>query len=177
MKYAILSDGRVTDIAQAQAALADNWVVIPPGQAVEIGDGWDGSGFFEPAAKLVEEKKQAHQLRRQLRTQAQDVGIVFGGRRVATDPQSRQLIAGAAQAAQVAVANGTEEELAAMVGGWRGVDGSIVAQTAAELIELGMAVVAHIAACDKRSQAIKAMIDAAETVAAVRAAVSRPQQV
>jgi hypothetical protein len=45
MKYAIIEDGTVVNIAKADAPLADNWIEAG---AAEIGDTWDGETFTTP---------------------------------------------------------------------------------------------------------------------------------
>lgn len=46
MRYAIIEDGVVTNIAVADEPLADNWHEI--GEGCEIGDLWDGESFTRP---------------------------------------------------------------------------------------------------------------------------------
>lgn len=46
MKYAIIEDGIVVNIAVANAPLAANWV---PAGSARIGDQWDGESFVTPA--------------------------------------------------------------------------------------------------------------------------------
>ncbi|MBO9441368.1 DUF4376 domain-containing protein [Phaeobacter italicus] len=46
MKYAIIENGKVANIAKAEAPLADNWV---PALDARIGDLWDGETFTSPA--------------------------------------------------------------------------------------------------------------------------------
>lgn len=49
MKYAIIENGKVTNIAKADAPLADNWVEAG---SASIGDLWDGQAFSAPASPL-----------------------------------------------------------------------------------------------------------------------------
>lgn len=46
-KFAIIENGTVQNIAIADEALADNWVLSE--DDVAIGDSWDGSQFSKPA--------------------------------------------------------------------------------------------------------------------------------
>ena len=46
MKYAIVENGVVVNIAVADDPVADNWIEA---NGAEIGDLWDGQGFSKPA--------------------------------------------------------------------------------------------------------------------------------
>jgi hypothetical protein len=45
MKYAIIENGKVTNIAVADTPLAENWI---PANGAKIGDTWDGENFITP---------------------------------------------------------------------------------------------------------------------------------
>lgn len=47
MKYAIIENGKVANIAKADAPIYDNWV---PAGSARIGDAWDGETFTSPPA-------------------------------------------------------------------------------------------------------------------------------
>lgn len=79
--------------------------------------------------------------------------------RVDTTDRSRILIAGAVQMAQIAAAAGEPYSV-----DWVMADNSTVPHNAPAMIALGLAVGQHIAACWERAQALRAVIDAAETV-------------
>lgn len=51
MKYAIIIDGKVSNVAVSDAALEPNWIAC--GDEVKIGDAWDGQSFI-PATPAVE---------------------------------------------------------------------------------------------------------------------------
>ncbi|RSV44425.1 DUF4376 domain-containing protein [Sphingomonas sp. ABOLE] len=84
--------------------------------------------------------------------------------RVDSDERSRILIAGAVQMAQIAQAAGQPYSV-----DWVMADNQPVTHDASAMIALGMAVGEHIAACWERAQALRAEIDAADTVDAVSA--------
>lgn len=46
MKYAIIENGKVTNLARADAPLAENWI---DAASAKIGDTWDGESFTTPA--------------------------------------------------------------------------------------------------------------------------------
>lgn len=84
--------------------------------------------------------------------------------RVDSDERSRILIAGAVQMAQIAMAAGEPYSV-----DWVMADNQPVTHDAPAMITLGLAVGQHIAACWARAQALRAEIDAAETIEAVAA--------
>lgn len=47
MKYAIVKNGVVVNIASANRALSADWVQAPIGAGVSIGDRWDGAMFYD----------------------------------------------------------------------------------------------------------------------------------
>ena len=51
MKYAIIIDGKVSNVALSEAALEPNWIAC--GDTVQIGDAWDGQSFL-PAPPVVQ---------------------------------------------------------------------------------------------------------------------------
>ncbi|WP_066723593.1 DUF4376 domain-containing protein [Sphingomonas pituitosa] len=79
--------------------------------------------------------------------------------RVDSDERSRVLIAGAVQMAQIALAGGEPYSV-----DWVMADNQPRAHDALAMIALGVAVGEHIASCWQRAQALRAEIDAAETV-------------
>lgn len=98
---------------------------------------------------------------------ARGAGFSHGGHVVDSTIASQLLIEGAASRAQRAVVAGTQGALdafAAQLGaGWRGKDGTIVATTAQDILDLSDSLANHVATCDAVSQAHKAAIEAAET--------------
>ena len=47
MKYAIIENGIVVNIAIANRPLSNMWIQIPIRASVSIGDTWDGSMFYD----------------------------------------------------------------------------------------------------------------------------------
>lgn len=101
MKYAIIEDGKVVNIAVADTPLADNWIEAG---AAKIGDLWDGQSFTsppKPPGTPDQVKDEAHR------------------RILALCPEwkQRNLTAQAAQLAKKGEANWTPEEAAAWAAG------------------------------------------------------------
>lgn len=84
--------------------------------------------------------------------------------RVDSDERSRILIAGAVQMAQIALAAGEPYQV-----DWVMADNQSVTHDARAMIALALAVGQHIVACWTRAQALRAEIDAAETIESVAA--------
>ena len=95
------------------------------------------------------------------------LGTGFSGGAVTTAYLDGLLADAATLAAQTALASGAEAIAAfeaALGDGWRSTDGVARITTAAGIVALHASFVAHGAACDRRSQALKSLIDAAETL-------------
>lgn len=126
-----------------------------------------------PEKALADAKAVAHARRYAELLNARNSGVLFNGKIVESDQESRMLIAGAVQLATLAVMQGTQgalEQFAAGLGaGWRYADGTIAATDAYGMIALGQALAARVAYCDAVSQSHKAAIDACTTVDEVRA--------
>jgi hypothetical protein len=101
MKYAIIEDGKVVNIAKADTPLADNWIEAG---AAKIGDLWDGQSFTpapKPPGTPDQVKAEAH-------------------RRILTlcpEWKQRNLTAQAAQLAKKGEANWTQAEADAWAAG------------------------------------------------------------
>jgi len=52
MNYAIIENGIVVNIAVSNHQLAANWVAIPTGCPVSIGDSYDGAVFKSPEGEM-----------------------------------------------------------------------------------------------------------------------------
>lgn len=52
MRYAIINNGLVVNVAESDSQLDDNWVPDARG-AAKIGSSWDGSNFHDPGVVLV----------------------------------------------------------------------------------------------------------------------------
>lgn len=122
---------------------------------------------------LLEAKNIKAAQRKLARAEAIDAGFIYNGSRVHSNSESRILIQGAVQLAQLALADGGTEALsdfaASLNDGWRSVDGTVVATDAMGMVALGRALASHIATCDAVSQAHKVAINGATTVADVAA--------
>ena len=88
------------------------------------------------------------------RGEAERAGVEVGGVRFDTDPISQQRITGACLLAQVDPTASWE---------WTAADNSAVQLDATQMMQLGMAVAAHVAACHAQGRALRAQIDAATT--------------
>ena len=124
--------------------------------------------YFLTAENAKEEK---HRQRLSSRLQAMGGGFMFNGHLVASDQDSRSLLLGSSQLAQMAVADGNQAALdsfsASLGQGWRATDDAIVATNAQEILSLMQALAGHVAVCDAISQGHKAAIESATTVAEV----------
>lgn len=52
MKYAMVEDGVVTNIAEGSRAMARSWVQLPAGSPAAIGDRYAGGCFFAPDGSM-----------------------------------------------------------------------------------------------------------------------------
>ena len=149
------------------------------GQIVRKGDPeeyepekWRETWIVE-AQDIAPLKEQKHRERISALEDAREAGFTHSGSTVASDFKSQLLIQGVVQLAQMALADGSPEVLAqfstSLGEGWRAVDGTIVATDAMGIIGMAQSLAAHIATCDGVSQAHKAAIDAATTVAELNA--------
>ena len=155
-----------------------------PGQAplgyTDWAEGSDENGRYywcepagtaaEIAAALTEQRRrERHGERAMCRLNAQIGGFTCDGHRYASDrEESIPLLTAATIAAQSALAQGPEASAAydaAMGAGWRSDDGAARIASAVGILALHGAFVAHGAACDRHSQALKGQIEAATTVA------------
>lgn len=96
MKYAIVENGVVVNVAVADAPLAENWIAA--GNA-RVGDTWDGSTF----AREVSIKEINAERDRRL-----SADFEFQGKMYQRDPVSLARITGAATLAGFAVAGGAQ---------------------------------------------------------------------
>lgn len=62
MIYAVISDGRVINIAESYMALESNWQPVPTGCPVFIGDSFDGTVYRSPDGeeRLTPEQQAAN---------------------------------------------------------------------------------------------------------------------
>jgi hypothetical protein len=124
----------------------------------------------EIATILLEQQRERLQRERtNQRLAAQTTGFTSDGHRYASDrEESIPLLTAATIAAQLAMAQGAEAAAAfgaALGDGWRDTAGVGRITTATGLLALHAAFVAHGAACDRHSQALKGQIEAAISLA------------
>jgi hypothetical protein len=133
----------------------------------------DGEYRREPivpseAEQLATRKAQMQSTRSARRVQAQTSGFAFDGNTYASDrDESIPLLSNVAISAQIALSQGADAVASfetALGEGWRSIDGVGRITTAAGILALHAAFVAHGAACDRNSQVLKAQIEAAETL-------------
>jgi len=103
----------------------------------------------------------------------QTAGFTFDGNTYASDrDESIPLLSNAAISAQIALSQGADAVASfetALGEGWRSIDGVGRITTAAGILALHAAFVAHGAACDRHSQDLKSQIAQAETLAELEA--------
>jgi len=135
------------------------------------------------ALELPWAKAKAQERRARARLAAQTGGFRLDGATYASDQEeSIPLLTNAALSAQLALAQGAEAVAAfeaALGAGWRDTAGVGRITTATGLLALHAAFVAHGAACDRHSQALKGQIEAASSVAeldAIDLATGWPEQ-
>ena len=135
------------------------------------------------AAALPLRRAALHEARTQARLAAQTGGFRLAGATYASDrEESIPLLTNAALSAQLALAQGAEAVAAfeaALGSGWRSEDGAARIASAVGILALHAAFVAHGAACDRHSQALKGQIEAASSVAeldAIDLATGWPEQ-
>jgi hypothetical protein len=128
-----------------------------------------GTAEEREAASFNQAKVDAQARRSALRLSHQTGGFLYDGNRYASDrEESIPLLLNCVIAAQMAMAAGPEAIAAfesALGDGWRSTDGVGRITTAAGILALHTAFVAHGATCDRHSQALKVLIDAAESQA------------
>lgn len=88
MKYAIIENGTVTNIAVADEPLADNW--IEAGSA-KIGDTWDGTSFISPPPPApTEDDVKSERARRLALGFDYDFGDARGVHRIGTTAEDME---------------------------------------------------------------------------------------
>lgn len=131
-------------------------------------DGVWVQGWVLTPRDIDELRAELHAHRVSLRLHHQTSGFIHQEHTYASDrDESIPLLTNATLTAQTALASGAEAIAAfesELGDGWRSTDGVARITTAAGIVALHASFVAHGAACDRRSQAIKSLIDAAETL-------------
>jgi len=64
MKYAIVENGMVLNMAESSRPLESSWVLTPIGSLVSIGDSYDGQLFFAPDGSVRMTPEQAYMQQR-----------------------------------------------------------------------------------------------------------------
>lgn len=99
MKYAIIQDNKVINIATADEPLSENW--IEAGSA-KIGDTWDGQSFI-PQTRTITAEDVSKERDRRLKADFE-----FNGKMFQRDDKSLDRITGAATLAGFAIGNGAQ---------------------------------------------------------------------
>lgn len=117
--------------------------------------------------RLDAAKQQKHQARIEALEAAREAGFDHNDQRIASDTKSQALLTALNNEASLAILSGDQAQLDQFAdglgAGWRAVDGTIVATTAAEFRSMMQSWYAHVAATDAVSQQHKAAINAAAT--------------
>lgn len=139
MRFAVIENGRVVNVAEADSEPPQNWV---QSDTANIGDEYDGFLFTNPSAvknKIAER-----------RYKAEIAGINLQGLEVKTDDRSKLLINGAALEAVIDPA---------YVMQWKTTDG-FVELGGKQVIGVAQAVRAHVQACfDREAELLDILSD------------------
>lgn len=158
MKFALIVDGRVTELFEAENgdALAERFppefglVHVPEDAAV----GWVWDGVTAAPAPPLPPPTRAELAARvaQLRWQAETGGITIAGLSVATDDRSKMMVMGARMIADANPAFTTQ---------WKAGDGFVTID-APTIIAMSDAIFAHVDACFAAEAELRAKIEADE---------------
>lgn len=162
---ALVQDGAVVALsenAEVLAALGPGDVLpVPPALLPAVAAGWR---LGLEAGELVEDldgaKARLWEAAKARRAAAERAGCETPLGRVDTDLESVQRISGGVTAAQLALAQGQ-----AFAIDWTMEDNSVATHDAPAMIAMGLAAMAHVAACHQRGREIRDAIQAAETLA------------
>lgn len=175
IRYALVDEGRrvvseltVNDLTTLMMNAPEGLEPVPLGDQQITSENWsylDGE-FVEivppvPLARRKAEKWAAVKMRRDT---AEQGGCVAPLGRVDTDPDSQRKISGAVQMAMIAQAAGQLFEIV-----WTMQDNSEAVHDAAAMLEMGVAVGTHVAACHAVARALWEQIEAAADDAALEA--------
>jgi len=162
MDAAVLDiDGKVVNIIAVSGESPD-WIVIPTGQSVNIGDIYDGTTFSPPAKDIETIRLERLALMDSTYETLEHEPIAYMGTVFQADDYSQDLIA----KTLVALGGVTPADL-----GWWDVTNTRVLMTNAQLQGLGQAIFARNQPLYINKQARKAAIRAAITVAEIEAVV------
>ena len=157
--YYDTADGSRQEITETGVDPDPAWTDQVPGE----NESWDAA-TGQWAADIDAAKTLKRMMINQWRTEAIDAGVEYAGVRYDTDAVSRDNITGTLTAVQAGVPlpDGFT---------WRSEDNQDIPMTVGNLAGLSAVVLAHVNTCYQRSWALKAEVDAAETVAEVDAVV------
>ena len=164
MRYAVIENGIVANIALADAEYAAEMGWIEAGDAT-IGMTYDGTAFGPAPAPSIDDARATAWAAVKLRRAQLEFGgcdTPFG--RVQTDPESTTKINGLTTLALIAQAGGQPFEV-----GFSMADNSVVVLDATEAITMGATVGGYVGAVYAHSFALRAQIDAAVDLAALAA--------
>lgn len=178
IRYLDSDPGQLTEVGvySGRSIVVASDAATPPAQPAAIDwreepmtDGlsaWFASTRY--ASLLADTRVRKHEARLRAMVSTREHGFEYNGYLVASDTRSQVLILGVANLARAALADGSQAALdafsAALNGGWRGIDGHIVATSASAVVAMELALGQHIAQCDAVGQSHKAAINAAETI-------------
>lgn len=144
MRYAIIENGSVVNVAESDEALAGNWI---QSESAKIGQLYSDGNFSDPVVlKTADEVKSDIAARRY---QEETKGTSINGIPVDTDRQSQALITGAALAATIDPS---------YVCQWK-TSGGFITLDAAAIIGVATAVRNHVQACFNREAELIAAIE------------------
>ena len=158
MRYAIIEEGIVSNIVEAEADFAKEkgWVEATDG--VQMGWTHSGKAFARPVPPLPVAKLASWDQAKAKRDAMIDGGVAVPG--IGTfdsDEASRVNIIGAVVMAQIALANSQPFSIK-----WTLADNSVVELDAAKMIAVGAVVFQHVAGVHMAAQSARAAIEAAE---------------
>lgn len=160
-RYAILGDGTVENIIEADAAFAASVGAIPAGDDTNIGDAWDGSTFSRPAHAVDPEAVRAQQWERikAERDRRKFAGFQVGAEWFHSDPDSRT------QQLMLYTKAVSGKPVPAVP--WKTLGGAFTPMSAELAEAIGDAAAAHDIALFARAEALRAEVMAAEDPGAV----------
>lgn len=159
MRYAIIENGVVVNIAEAEPEFAaeKGWIELPDG--IGIGCTYDGESFSQPEANAASPSSSDVDTERDRRVAA---GFDFNGVRFQTRPEDRENMAGASLVALAAMTAGAQPGDFRWHGGssdfvWIAEDNSLHPMDAQTMFTFGQAAMAHKQALIFKARAIKDM--------------------
>lgn len=152
------------DAEEAATMALDGERIIPHAGKQDTGGICRDGAIVYPDRTLPERREARWIEARAFRNARQEGGCATPLGRVNTDADSQRKIAGAALAAMVAASAGQPLPIQ-----WTMEDNRVVTHDGPAMLAMGMAVTAHLAACQDAGTAIRELIEAAEDQAALDA--------